>query len=359
MTRIPSLDGLRAVAITMVLVCHTAELKGGSLHPLQNLGTLGVRVFFVISGMLITRLLLEEWERGGTISLKRFYIRRTLRIFPAMWFYVAVIAALSLYGFISLQPYDVLHALTYTMNYVGNRSWNVGHIWSLSVEEQFYLLWPLAVLLCKPRIASKVALLALLLAPLCRLVFFFWIPAIPYHEWFPAACDSLATGCFLTLLGPGLRQRWISPWITSRWFFAVPVLVLLANALRYRAEGLLGLDPKARILFLLLDTVGITLMNVGIALTIERVVCYPGDFFGRILNSKPLIWLGTISYSLYLWQMPFFNPESPAWITRFPVNIVLSIAAATASYYCIEKPILQLRNRFTRRAERTAAPVAP
>src|ERR1700734_4199297 len=106
MQRIPSLDGLRAVAITMVVLCHAGELRDSPLHHLKNLGTLGVRVFFVISGMLITRLLVQEWQQNGKISLKQFYLRRTLRIFPAMWFYVAVMAALSMFGIISLQRYD-------------------------------------------------------------------------------------------------------------------------------------------------------------------------------------------------------------------------------------------------------------
>jgi peptidoglycan/LPS O-acetylase OafA/YrhL len=359
MQRIPSLDGLRAVAITMVVLCHAGELRDSPLHHLKNLGTLGVRVFFVISGMLITRLLVQEWQQNGKISLKQFYIRRTLRIFPAMWFYVAVMAALSMFGIISLQRYDILCALTYTMNYATNRAWYLGHIWSLSVEEQFYLLWPVAVCLYKPRLAAKIALLALVLAPLCRLAMILWLPTVSSHEWFPTACDSLATGCCLTLLAPKLRQRWIAPCIASRWFFAVPLFVLLANALKFHVEGRSLTNENARILFLLLDTVGVTLMNFGIALTIERVVEYPNDMWGRLLNWKPVVWLGTISYSLYLWQMPFFDHDHPTWVDRLPLNIVFALAAACISYYCVEKPILQLRNRIAKRNQQRVLSTAP
>ena len=325
---------------------------------MKNLGALGVRVFFVISGMLITRLLLQQWRQNGRISLKRFYIRRTLRIFPAMWFYVAVMTALSIFGIISLQRYDILCALTYTMNYPTNRSWYLGHIWSLSVEEQFYLLWPVAVFLCKPRLASRIALLALVLAPLFRLTLILWFPTVTSEEWFPSACDSLATGCSLTLLAPKLRQRWIAPCIASRWFFVAPVLVLLTNALRFHVQGRSLTDENARMLFLLLDTVGVILMNFGIALIIERVVEYPGDIWGQILNWKPVVWLGTISYSLYLWQMPFFNHWPPTGANRLPQSVVFALAAACISYYCVEKPILQLGNRLVKRNGQRILPAA-
>src|ERR1700759_4479684 len=104
MRRIPSLDGMRAIAISMVCLSHLFNMM--SARHSSSLGPLGVRIFFVISGMLITRLLVDEHERSGGISLRAFYIRRTIRIFPAMWFYVAVMAALAAAGIITLRRYD-------------------------------------------------------------------------------------------------------------------------------------------------------------------------------------------------------------------------------------------------------------
>jgi len=146
--RIPSLDGIRAISIGLVIFSH---LAGTHHFPVRwsifssDLGMLGVRVFFVISGFLITTLLLEEYADSGGISLPWFYFRRTLRIFPAAYAFIAVIFILHGLDLVSLQSRDMLHALTYTMNYSQDsfhrHSWTMYHLWSLSVEEQFYLLW--------------------------------------------------------------------------------------------------------------------------------------------------------------------------------------------------------------------------
>ena len=200
MRRIPSLDGLRAVAILMVCLSHLAQTKGSPIHNFSSFGNLGVRIFFVISGMLITRLLLDELHRDGSISLKGFYFRRTLRIFPAMWFYMGVVLLLEAAGVLSLLPKDALHAFTYTVNYDQHRSWYIGHLWSLSVEEQFYLLWPMAIWLGGARVAMRTAIASVILAPLLRLVLILSVPGAPILEWFPTTCDALATGC---LFGPG------------------------------------------------------------------------------------------------------------------------------------------------------------
>jgi peptidoglycan/LPS O-acetylase OafA/YrhL len=348
MRRIPSLDGLRAVAIALVCLSHLTYLK---VHPapqtFSSFGPLGVRIFFVISGMLITRLLLEERERSGGISLKGFYIRRTVRIFPAMWFYVLVMGVLSAAGLITLVHHDILHALTYTMNYFPERSWYLGHIWSLSVEEQFYLLWPLVLCFAPPRLAIRVALLAVCIAPLLRLGLLLLNPGIAYFEWFPTTCDSIAMGCVLSLLSPEGRWKRLAARIAAaRWFILVPILVYVLNVMRRHAEGRVLVSMKGRLAFMLLDTVGTMMMNGGIALTILHVINYPRDIFGRILNAPPVVWLGKISYSLYLWQMPFLNHEVSSWITRTPVNLIAAVCAASFSYYVIENPLQRLRKRL-------------
>ena len=143
---IASLDGLRGLSILLVLWAHISRTHGfpwaTDSHVVASLGDLGVRVFFVISGYLITRLLLAERDKTGTVSLRGFYIRRVYRIFPAFYVFIGVIAALAWAGAITLEPGDLLHALTFSMNHHIVKSWWVGHLWSLSVEEQFYLTWP-------------------------------------------------------------------------------------------------------------------------------------------------------------------------------------------------------------------------
>jgi peptidoglycan/LPS O-acetylase OafA/YrhL len=152
--RVPCLDGLRAISISLVLLDHLPGCSGFPISleqehawKLSGVGTLGVGVFFVISGYLITTLLLRELTNRGGIDLGKFYFRRTLRIFPAYFALVGLVGGLAAAGVIQLLPGDLLHAVTYTMNYHSPRAWWLGHAWSLAVEEQFYLLWPAVLLL--------------------------------------------------------------------------------------------------------------------------------------------------------------------------------------------------------------------
>jgi peptidoglycan/LPS O-acetylase OafA/YrhL len=335
MRRIPSLDGLRAVAILMVCLSHFAQTKGSPLHNFSSFGNFGVRIFFVISGMLITRLLLEERKRYGAISLKNFYYRRVLRIFPAMWFYMAVILALQAASILRLQPKDALHAFTYTVNYSQQRSWYIGHLWSLSVEEQFYLLWPMAIVFGGIRWGRRIAIAAIVAAPLLRLVAMLAMPGAPITEWFPTTCDALATGCLLALLNEDeLRRLSVSPLL-----FAVSCfLPIFINSLQYHVPSRY---------FVVFGTLGQTAMNCFIAAAVYYLVQNPGGFSGRLLNSRPLVWVGLISYSLYLWQQPFLNMEVSSWITAFPVNLLAAFLAAAVSYYLVETPILNLRKRLS------------
>jgi peptidoglycan/LPS O-acetylase OafA/YrhL len=306
------------------------------VHNFSSFGNFGVRIFFVISGMLITRLLLEERERHGSISLKNFYFRRTLRIFPAMWFYMGVVLLFQAAGLISLQSNDAFHAFTYTVNYDQSRSWYIAHLWSLSVEEQFYLLWPMALYFGSPRVAAGIAGGAVALGPALRFAILVWRPGAPVNEWFPTTCDAIATGCLLALL-PVLGRKVEWPWMTRGWFAAIPLLAISLNSLQYHV------DHRYVILF---STLGQTVMNCAIALSIQRLVAWPGDFAGRILNARLLVWIGTISYSLYLWQQPFLNQEGETWIARFPLNLGAAVLAAGLSFYLVETPILNLRKRL-------------
>lgn len=142
MKRIPSLDGLRAISIAVVMVGHLAKWKHVSLPLLSPYGALGVHVFFVLSGYLITNLLLREQERTSAISLSDFYVRRAFRIFPAAFVFLGVVVALY---WRERHWTHVAAAVFYVANMDIWRPWIFGHLWSLSIEEQFYLLWPLAL----------------------------------------------------------------------------------------------------------------------------------------------------------------------------------------------------------------------
>lgn len=204
-TKIPSLDGLRALAISLVIVAHGVETWGAprSLQPLRHVGNLGVRVFFVISGFLITTLLLREMGAHQSVSLRNFYARRSLRILPAFLIFVAVIHALATLGIVNSPPGDTIRALTFTMNYRDDKSWPLNHIWSLSVEEQFYLLWGVLFVLISQR-RVKLAVIPLAVLPLgIRCAYLFGAlhhsnPVAPARQ-FECLVDAIAAGTLLAL----------------------------------------------------------------------------------------------------------------------------------------------------------------
>jgi len=197
-SHLPSLDGLRAISIALVLVGHLSGTQGFITLDLGvgDYAHLGVLVFFVISGFLITNLLLSDYARNGSISIKLFYARRSLRILPASYCYLACIFLLWLAGIVHLGRSDLWHAITYTVNYMPNPSWQIGHLWSLSVEEQFYLLWPFAIVTLGPRRAVSVAVVVVLLGPMARSAAWLFLRGTPYLNvpMFPAVADSLAMG---------------------------------------------------------------------------------------------------------------------------------------------------------------------
>ncbi len=331
--RIPSLDGLRALSITAVLLGHLTGTVGFPrwVKPIVDgehfdLANLGVRVFFVISGFLITGLLIKELERTDRISLSRFYLRRTLRIFPAYFALLGVLAALDAWGVITIPSVDFVHALTYTMNYDAHRVWQVGHLWSLAVEEQFYLLWPAAVVLAASRRnAARIAIAVVCLVPLIRVVEATFGDLTLIGTTFETTSDAIATGCLLALLRDALMLRpWYARAVGSRWIAPAILVAGLLISIRYR-PGLL---------------IGESLINVAIALGIDRCVRRPDGAAGRLLNTRPLVYVGTLSYSLYLWQQLFLNRTSAATVNRFPLNVALAAGAAMLSFYVVEQPFL-------------------
>ena len=352
--RLPSLDGLRALSIALVLLSHLLGTRGfplgaRALGAAGDVGYLGVRVFFVISGFLITGLLVAEHTRTGSISLRGFYLRRSLRIVPAFLVFIAAMALASALGAIDLHEHDVAHALTYTTNYHYERSWELGHIWSLSVEEQFYFLWPALLLFLRPRSIVPLSLAMIALAPLLRLAAWFWAPYRDdvIMEAYPCVMDSIAAGCLLA----GLR-RWLDHqpvylrFLQSPTFWIVPFIILLAQ-----------LPSPVKFEYV----TDITVMNVGIAICIDRFVRYPDTLTGRVLNWSPLVWFGTLSYSLYLWQEIFLaHREHHTW-NVWPLNLGLALVCAIGSYYLVEKPFLALRHRRAeaRRAGERPAAAAP
>ena len=353
-SRIPSLDGLRAFSVLLVLIGHVAATAGAPAWmdkpAITSLGNIGVRFFFLISGFLITTLLLREHARTGGISLRQFYLRRAYRILPAVLVYIALVCAAGQAGWIDLRWHigsrtqatsmwpDLLHALTFTANYQHDYNWYFNHLWSLSVEEQFYLVWPFVLVYLGWQRGAWCAAAALLMCPLIRLAMHTWGsgPEISLSREFQAIADALATGCLAAILHSRISQV-----DAARRFLMHPALpIALGGLLLAMGYGsALVSRPFAYI-------AGQVLSNLGIVLILQHVVRAPQGWAGRIANLRPLAYIGAMSYSLYLWQEPFLYFYVDTWATRFPQNLALGFAAAWLSYKCIELPFLRLKDKL-------------
>jgi peptidoglycan/LPS O-acetylase OafA/YrhL len=173
------------------------------------LALLGVRVFLVISGFLISSILFAEARSSGTVELDRFYFRRTMRIFVPYYAFLAVVMVLGRLGILTLSASALLHAATYTSNYSASMPWQLSHTWSLSVEEQFYLLWPALIVLLERSRALVVAALVVLAVPLVRVILWQLSPTATggIGHRFETCADALAIGCLLA----GVRD-----WLATR-----------------------------------------------------------------------------------------------------------------------------------------------
>ena len=349
LSRIPSLDGLRAISISIVVAFHIVNAASwratghdytGPWQYLIN-GGLGVSVFFVISGFLITQLLLLEIARTGTVSLVGFYIRRTFRIWPAFYVYLLVVAVLGFFHVIRFNPYrDFLSSALFVFNYVPNAGspW-LAHTWSLAVEEQFYFLWP-ALLLLGVRRCRWFAILLIIFSPIVRFSEVRFLPRTSVFtrqlwEMGHTRMDTIMFGCLLALLAEGekfkalmaLAFRWRLHWIAlAGVIFCWPVLRHL-------------LPPNLQV------SIGYSIEGLCIGVVLLWCITYPTTGFARVLNWKPLVHLGAISYSLYLWNPLFCNAPNKAWTGLFPWNLLCSIALAELSRYAVELPFLRIRSK--------------
>jgi peptidoglycan/LPS O-acetylase OafA/YrhL len=347
----PALDGLRAIAVASVLLYH-----GGVSW--SSGGFLGVDVFFVLSGFLITSLLVGEWQGTGGIAIIKFYGRRVRRLFPAM---LLVLAAVLLYA-ATLAPSsqlrelrgDVLATLGYVSNWrfiVTNRGYfdafalpsPLKHTWSLAVEEQWYLIWPIVVvgvLRATRRSRHGLGAALALTATLCVASTIWMVhlytpggdPSRVYYGTDTRAQELLAGAVLAFLCAMAGR-------FTVRRAWRAPVSVAGAVALAWVVILFVAVNDRTTWLY----EGGLLLFSFLVGLVILAAV-QPQGIVRAVLSPGPLRWVGTISYGLYLWHWPIYVVCTPSRLgTRgtplLLARLVLTVAAATASYYLVERPI--------------------
>ena len=306
--RIPELDGVRGLAILLVLVGHLFN------HLLPEGGGFGVSLFFALSGYLITTVLIIEHRSKGTISLKHFYIRRARRLLPALTIFLFAFASWALLEGWSIKrvTHSTLPVFFYSANWSGAVGWGVGHhmdhTWSLSVEEQFYIGWPVFMLLIsRLRLPWLTALGLGILVVLIRYatVYAFKLPADPIYTLL--RYDEILLGCALALGGFRL-PAWVG-------YLALSLLLALAAVRGVRLAG-------NHAGYLLISVV--TTALVGSATELRW-----------LFNIRLLRHLGRISYSVYLWHFPIWVITSNPWLTLF-----LTFLIAELSWRLVEEPIL-------------------
>lgn len=352
-----ALDAVRALAVVAVIGVHT--------HPrLAPGGAIGVDVFFVLSGFLITTLLLQELDRTDRIAFGRFYARRALRLVPAL---AVVLAAVTAYAVLIAQPStrhdalrEVVAAATYTRNWTG--LWLhtpgplLGHTWSLALEEQFYLLWPLVLTLAlrrpERRRANELGLLTVFVAAAALAT---TLRALGVDGWsllLDQRPDALLLGAATALA----RRRWGTTWrqraathhraLGAATAVALVTLAALAAIVWSLDAHHPGFPLAAAAAALLVAT--LVVADEGRATTVLH----------RAMNARPLTTLGRISYGVYLWQLPVLRwvddrlPNRSAAL-RIPLALVGILAAATLSYVVVERPILRWKDRLGRTGERS------
>jgi peptidoglycan/LPS O-acetylase OafA/YrhL len=353
--RIPSLDGLRAAAIVMVLFAH-AHFPGDDLLPLRafrgRCGFLGVQLFFVLSGFLITTLMLREVAATGRMSLRQFYARRALRIVPAYAAYLLVLAALQLLGHARLSGRHWLALGTYTVNFLpAPIPWQISHIWSLSVEEHFYLLWPLLVA-AWPLARCRRAAVACIIGGLALR----WALLLAYPAGAGAIdlltftrLDDIAVGCLLAFAArdPAWRGR-LDAFVSRGWCLALLLAAFLASQVCF--SNVVGARLFPPVVLKLVLGLANDANSLTIALLLWAALARPQCAAGRLLNHPVACAVGVMSYSLYLWHPLFFEAKVYG-LGAFPLNVVGSFAAAGLSYLLIERPFLSLKERLSARAK--------
>jgi peptidoglycan/LPS O-acetylase OafA/YrhL len=345
----PDIEGMRALAIIAVLLCHAGVAFAAG-------GYVGVDVFFVISGFLITRLLLGELDSRGTVSLSRFYARRIRRLLPLSALLLAVVAALSLLIFSPVRAdevaHDIISCATYTANWhfaaqsvdyfaQGNQTSPVQHLWSLAIEEQFYLVWPTLLLAVtwlwrrrgrSPRPALAVALAAILIASfLFNLDYTREQPAAAYFSTLGRAWE-LGLGATLALLGE-LRLRRAPAALLGWAGLAAIVYATLDFSATTRFPGSAALVP----------TLGAAALILAGSAAENRRRGAPAV----LLGTAPARYVGRISYSWYLWHWPFLVFAAALWGPLSPTAGIAVVAASwiptELGHVAIEEPFRHAR----------------
>jgi peptidoglycan/LPS O-acetylase OafA/YrhL len=343
--RVPSLDGYRGIGTLFIIFAHSTNTARIPIPVPEQLyqwvpwGMIAVHHFFVLSGFLITLLLLREWNTHGRISLGAFYRRRILRLMPPYAAYLIVMALLQFAGVLIISRTGWLGALTYSINFHHCREvgWELGHFWTLSVEEHFYFVWPVILALLGLTWGRWALAVCLLFAPLMRYVSsVYWS-----NYWNVDFCtfsyvDMIAFGAGLAFLCQSERFHRLTARLQpiSGWLLICAGVGLIGSA--WLAQQSWHYDLL----------VHHTVTGFLCATMIYLSAGFSNKWVRRVLDWRPFVSIGVVSYSLYIWQQLFTGQSGlPLWCSTWPVNIFFIATAGMLSYFLIERPFLRIKDR--------------
>jgi peptidoglycan/LPS O-acetylase OafA/YrhL len=345
--KLPSLDGLRAVSIMFVIFSHIIYQTQFDLDT--NFGAIGVEIFFVISGFLITTLLLKEQVLNGKIGLKKFYIRRALRILPVVFLFLSVLFLLNIIFDLKIRAISFVASFLFMRNLpIPNASdWYTGHFWSLGVEEQFYLFFPFLLTRFSVGKYKKLILAIIILIPVLSYLFYYKVGVFYtnriIHITSMFFVDLLGAGTVLILIGSYLsilmftKSKWLSFVLNSNSRYLSLLLFVVAVFIRI---------PYFLYLPYISDVIFAFLIGIVILLNLKE-----NSYMAKFLNLKLISQIGILSYSLYIWQQ-IFTHHIP-WAGKFEFadslifNLGLLIIVGFLSYNFFEKKFLKLKGRFS------------
>jgi peptidoglycan/LPS O-acetylase OafA/YrhL len=341
----------------MVLLGHASGTLPsgyfGWLYPFRGFlnGEYGVEIFFVLSGYLITSILIHEYDAMGKIDVKAFYCRRILRIFPAFYIFVFFISALDWMRILRISGVEIAFAATHLINYgqaiillfkihgaISPDYWFIGQFWSLSMEEQFYWIWPLTLLLLLRTRWYGILVPVILAMPVIRFCSYYLFSGLRAQlmMMLHTASDGIFSGCILAICiawHPYFSKKLLlSPWaVAGLAFYIYGVEPFITDAMPRGFVVVLGAT---------LVIGAITMILANVLLQAERA------WYHRLLENGALVFLGRTSFSIYLWQQIFLTPLNTTFLGKWPVNLAAAIVTGWLSYRCVELPFIRMKDRY-------------
>jgi len=357
MNRILGLDGVRAYAALMVVVSHMylfIELYNNN-SPYYSLvrGIIGVQIFFILSGFLITNLLYSEYKKYGRISFKLFIIRRGLRIFPVFYLFILALVIIGFFFETMITPKQLFYASIYWFNHLPRDEYSIllGHTWSLAVEEHFYLIWPpVFILMLKNKISPTIQIFMLLV-----MIYFLQLLQDSLYSndelagtyrlsgWTSSAAIYLLTGCIGGIM---LHTSWWEK-VSSLGFVSIMLAIVFLSGflINFWYDEVDNFQKYARI--------------IGILSGILWIVINQNSIITKFLELKPIVYLGKVSYGIYVWQ-GFYLATGPGrangqeWPLAADIKLqsltstgfILLCITVPISYHFFEVKFLKLKDRF-------------